>query len=225
MKINIAIDGPSASGKSTIAKRLAKILNYVHIDTGSMYRATAYKALKNGIDLVDEDSVVKMLESTTFDFTSDGQLIMDGQLVGREVRNPECDRGSSLVSRLQNVRAKLVSIQQNITLKKGFILDGRDIGTVVLPNAELKIFQVAFLLERAKRRHQEFHEKGSSLTFDDVYEELRSRDIADSTRTYSPLKKADDAIELDTSFLSIDETVEKITQLYQETVERLNQHD
>jgi cytidylate kinase len=96
---------------------------------------------------------------------------------------------------------------------------------VVLPNAELKIFQVAFLLERAKRRHQEFHEKGSSLTFDDVYEELRSRDIADSTRTYSPLKKADDAIELDTSFLSIDETVEKITQLYQETVERLNQHD
>ncbi len=225
MKINIAIDGPSASGKSTIAKRLAKILNYVHIDTGSMYRATAYKALKNGIDLVDEDSVVKMLESTTFDFTSDGQLIMDGQLVGREVRNPECDRGSSLVSRLQNVRAKLVSIQQNITLKKGFILDGRDIGTVVLPNAELKIFQVAFLLERAKRRHQEFHEKGSSLTFDDVYEELRSRDIADSTRTYSPLKKADDAIELDTSFLSIDETVEKITQLYKETVERLNQHD
>jgi CMP/dCMP kinase len=225
MKINIAIDGPSASGKSTIAKRLAKILNYVHIDTGSMYRATAYKAIKNGIHLEDEDSVVKMLESTTFDFTSDGQLIMDGQLVGREVRNPECDRGSSLVSRLQNVRAKLVSIQQNITLKKGFILDGRDIGTVVLPNAELKIFQVAFLLERAKRRHQEFHEKGSSLTFDDVYEELRSRDIADSTRTYSPLKKADDAIELDTSFLSIDETVEKITQLYQETVERLNQHD
>jgi CMP/dCMP kinase len=225
MKINIAIDGPSASGKSTIAKRLAKILNYVHIDTGSMYRATAYKALKNGIHLEDEDSVVKMLESTTFDFTSDGQLIMDGHLVGREVRNPECDRGSSLVSRLQNVRAKLVSIQQNITLKKGFILDGRDIGTVVLPNAELKIFQVAFLLERAKRRHQEFHEKGSSLTFDDVYEELRSRDIADSTRTYSPLKKADDAIELDTSFLSIDETVEKITQLYQETVERLNQHD
>lgn len=225
MKINIAIDGPSASGKSTIAKRLAKILNYVHIDTGSMYRATAYKALKNGIDLKDEDSVVKMLESTTFDFTSDGQLIMDGQLVGREVRNPECDRGSSLVSRLQNVRAKLVSIQQNITLKKGFILDGRDIGTVVLPNAELKIFQVAFLLERAKRRHQEFHEKGSSLTFDEVYEDLRSRDIADSTRTYSPLKKADDAIELDTSFLSIDETVEKITQLYQETVERLNQHD
>jgi cytidylate kinase len=104
-------------------------------------------------------------------------------------------------------------------------LDGRDIGTVVLPDAELKIFQVAFLLERAKRRHQEFHDKGSPLSFDEVYEDLRSRDIADSTRTYSPLKKADDAIELDTSFLSIDETVEKITQLYQETVERLNQHD
>lgn len=225
MKINIAIDGPSASGKSTIAKRLAKILNYVHIDTGSMYRATAYKALKLGIHLDDEASVVKMLETTEFDFTSEGQLIMDGHLVGHEVRNTECDRGSSQVSRLQNVRAKLVSIQQKITLKKGFILDGRDIGTVVLPNAELKIFQVAFLLERAKRRHQEFHDKGSPLSFDEVYEDLRSRDIADSTRTYSPLKKADDAIELDTSFLSIDETVEKITQLYQETVERLNQHD
>jgi len=225
MKINIAIDGPSASGKSTIAKRLAKILNYVHIDTGSMYRATAYKALNLGIHLDDEASVVKMLETTEFDFTSEGQLIMDGHLVGHEVRNAECDRGSSQVSRLQNVRAKLVSIQQKITLKKGFILDGRDIGTVVLPNAELKIFQVAFLLERAKRRHQEFHDKGSPLSFDEVYEDLRSRDIADSTRTYSPLKKADDAIELDTSFLSIDETVEKITQLYQETVERLNQHD
>jgi cytidylate kinase len=225
MKINIAIDGPSASGKSTIAKRLAKILNYVHIDTGSMYRATAYKALKNGIPLDDEVSVVRMLESTEFDFTTDGQLIMDGHLVGHEVRNTECDRGSSQVSRLQNVRAKLVSIQQKITLKKGYILDGRDIGTVVLPDAELKIFQVAFLLERAKRRHQEFHDKGSPLSFDEVYEDLRSRDIADSTRTYSPLKKADDAIELDTSFLSIDETVEKITQLYQETVERLNQHD
>jgi cytidylate kinase len=225
MKINIAIDGPSASGKSTIAKRLAKILNYVHIDTGSMYRATAYKALKNGIPLDDEVSVVRMLESTEFDFTTDGQLIMDGHLVGHEVRNTECDRGSSQVSRLQNVRAKLVSIQQKITLKTGYILDGRDIGTVVLPDAELKIFQVAFLLERAKRRHQEFHDKGSPLSFDEVYEDLRSRDIADSTRTYSPLKKADDAIELDTSFLSIDETVEKITQLYQETVERLNQHD
>jgi len=225
MKINIAIDGPSASGKSTIAKRLAKILNYVHIDTGSMYRATAYKALKNGIPLDDEISLVKMLESTEFEFTSEGQLIMDGHLVGHEVRNTECDRGSSLVSRLQNVRAQLVSIQQKITLKKGFILDGRDIGTVVLPNAELKIFQVAYLLERAKRRHQEFHDKGSPLTFDEVYEDLRSRDIADSTRIYSPLKKAKDAIELDTSFLSIDETVEKITQLYQETVERLNQHD
>ncbi|NTW95056.1 MAG: (d)CMP kinase [Erysipelotrichaceae bacterium] len=225
MKINIAIDGPSASGKSTIAKRLAKILDYVHIDTGSMYRATAYKALKNGIHLDDEASVVEMLDHTEFDFTAQGQLIMDGNLVGHEVRNTECDRGSSQVSRLQNVRAKLVSIQQKITLKKGFILDGRDIGTVVLPDAELKIFQVAFLLERAKRRHQEFHEKGNPLSFDEVYEDLRSRDIADSTRTYSPLKKADDAIELDTSFLSIDETVEKITQLYQETVERLNQHD
>lgn len=225
MKINIAIDGPSASGKSTIAKRLAKKLNFVHIDTGSMYRATAYKALKNGISLDDEVSVVKMLEQTEFKFTPEGQLIMDGHLVGHEVRNSECDRGSSLVSRLQNVRAKLVSIQQKITQEKGFILDGRDIGTVVLPNAELKIFQVAFLLERAKRRHLEFQDKGSPLSFDEVYEDLRSRDIADSTRTYSPLKKADDAIELDTSFLSIDETVEMITKLYEQTVERLNQHD
>ncbi|TXT16866.1 MAG: cytidylate kinase [Erysipelotrichaceae bacterium] len=119
----------------------------------------------------------------------------------------------------------LVSIQQKITLKKGFILDGRDIGTVVLPNAELKIFQVAFLLERAKRRYEEFQLKGSPLTFDEVYEDLRARDIADSTRIYSPLKKADDAIELDTSFLSVDETVNRILKLYQKTVERLNQHD
>jgi len=225
MKINIAIDGPSASGKSTIAKRLAENLNYVHIDTGSMYRATAYKALKLGLDLDNENALVSLLEQTNFNFTTHGQLIMDGQLVGQEIRNPACDKGASQVSRLEKVRAKLVSIQQEITLKKGFILDGRDIGTVVLPNAELKIFQVAFLLERAKRRHHDFEKEGRRISFDEVYEDLRIRDIADSTRVYSPLKKADDAIELDTSFLSIDETVEKITQLYLETVERLNQHD
>ena len=225
MKINIAIDGPSASGKSTIAKRLAKLLDYTHIDTGSMYRATAYKALKNEISLDDEPSLITMLEKTDFDFTPEGQLIMDGHVVGHEIRNPQCDKGASQVSRLEKVRAKLVEVQQHITLKKGFILDGRDIGTVVLPNAELKFFQVAFLLERAKRRYVEFHDKGRPLSFDEVYEELKARDLADSTRKHSPLKKAEDAIELDTSFLSIDETVEKIMQLYKQTVERLNQHD
>ena len=225
MKINIAIDGPSASGKSTIAKRLAKILGYTHIDTGSMYRATAYKALKNNISLDDEPAVIDMLESTVFDFTPEGQLIMDGKTVGSEIRNPQCDKGASQVSRLQKVRAKLVDVQQKITLRKGFILDGRDIGTVVLPDAELKIFQVAFLIERAKRRYEEFHAKGSPLSFDEVYEDLKARDIADSTRKHSPLKKAEDAIELDTSFLSIDETVDKIMELYQQTVERLKQHD
>ncbi len=225
MRINIAIDGPSASGKSTIAKRLAELLRYTHIDTGSMYRATAYKALTSKISLEDEPALIEMLKNTQFDFTGEGQLIMDGKLIGNEVRNPECDMGSSLVSRLQGVRAMLVSIQQKITLKKGFILDGRDIGTVVLPNAELKIFQVAFLLERAKRRYEEFQLKGSTLTFDEVYEDLRFRDIADSTRIYSPLKKAEDAIELDTSFLSIEETVSRILKLVQQTEERLNQHD
>ncbi len=225
MKINIAIDGPSASGKSTIAKRLAKNLDYTHIDTGSMYRATAFKALKLGLNLEDENILVHMLDKTSFDFTEQGQLIMDGQLVGHEIRNPACDRGASQVSTLQKVRAKLVDIQQKMTLKKGFILDGRDIGTVVLPDAELKIFQIAFLQDRAKRRYQEFQDQGRSISFEEVYEDLRCRDIADSTRLYSPLKKADDAIELDTSFLSIDETVDKITQLYLETVERLNKHD
>lgn len=225
MRINIAIDGPSASGKSTIAKRLAKMLDYIHIDTGSMYRATAYKALAHNIDLDDEAALMAMLEQTSFDFTPQGQLIMDGHIVGNEIRNPQCDKGASQVSRLQKVRAKLVQVQQKITEKKGFILDGRDIGTVVLPHAELKIFQVAFLLERAKRRYAEFQAKGSPLSFDDVYEELKARDHADSTRKHSPLKKAEDAIELDTSFLSIDETVEKIYSLYQQTVERLTQHD
>lgn len=225
MKINIAIDGPSASGKSTIAQRLAQLLNYTHIDTGSMYRATAYKALHSGIRLYDEKSLIKMLQDTVFDFSAKGQLIMDGHLVGNEIRNLDCDRGSSLVSKLQGVRNLLVSIQQKITHKKGFILDGRDIGTVVLPDAELKIFQIALLQERAKRRYIDFLAKGSSLTFDEVYEDLKARDIADTTRIYSPLRKAPDAIELDTSFLSIDETVTKIIQLYHQTVERLNQHD
>ena len=133
MKINIAIDGPSASGKSTIAKRLAQLLGYVHIDTGSMYRATAYKALNAHIPLDDETALIKMLDATVFDFTSEGQLIMDGKVVGNEIRNPLCDKGASQVSKLSQVRAKLVHVQQKITEKKGFILDGRDIGTVVLP--------------------------------------------------------------------------------------------
>jgi len=207
MKINIAIDGPSASGKSTIAKRLAKMLNYVHIDTGSMYRATAYKALARGISLEDEVGLVNLLDQTSFDFTSEGQLIMDGKIVGSEIRNPQCDKGASLVSKLEKVRAKLVLVQQQITEKKGFILDGRDIGTVVFPNAQLKFFLDADLAVRADRRLTDLRRAGATVEASHIRDEVARRDARDRAREVAPLRAAPDAIRIDSSSLDAEAVV------------------
>jgi CMP/dCMP kinase len=225
MTINIAIDGPVASGKSTIAKRLAEILNYVHIDTGAMYRAVAVKAHLNHLDLSSEDELINMLSSTSFTFDSNGVLSVDGIPVGSEIRTQEASIGASTVSKHPRVRAGLVSIQQAITKPKGFILDGRDIGTVVLPNAELKIFQIADVVERAKRRTLEYHAQGIQAEFDDVLTDLSKRDANDMNRAHSPLVKAEDAIVLDTSHISIEEAVDLILPMVRERIRRLETHD
>lgn len=210
MRINIAIDGPSAAGKSTIAKCCAKLLGYSHLDTGAMYRCVAYKAKQLGIALDDEDKVVEMIDQMNISFDSNGNVFVDGNDVSLAIRTNEMSMGASDVSKLQKVRERLVKMQQDISKDKGFILDGRDIGTVVLKDAELKIFLVASSEARADRRIKEYIEKGIEFNREEVIADIERRDYQDSHRAHSPLKKADDAIEVDSSNLTIDEVVNVI---------------
>lgn len=210
MRINIAIDGPSAAGKSTIAKRCAKLLGYSHLDTGAMYRCVAYKAKQLGIALDNEDKVVEMIDQMTISFDSNGNVFVDGNDVSLAIRTNEMSMGASDVSKLQKVRERLVKMQQDISKEKGYILDGRDIGTVVLKDAELKIFLVASSEARADRRIKEYIEKGIEFNREEVIADIERRDYQDSHRAHSPLKKADDAIEIDSSHLTIDEVVNVI---------------
>lgn len=212
MKINIAIDGPSAAGKSTIAKKCAAMLGYSHLDTGAMYRCVAYQAIKSGIEFDDEAQLVKMILSMNISFDSNDHVYIDHEDVTLKIRTNEISMGASAVSKLKRVRECLVDMQQNIAKQKGFILDGRDIGTVVLPDAELKIYLVASSSARAERRIKEYIEKNIQFDREEIIQDIEKRDYQDMHREHSPLKKADDAIEIDTSYLSIDEVVERIKQ-------------
>ena len=214
MRINIAIDGPSAAGKSTIAKELAKKLNYVHLDTGAMYRCTALKALQSGIKLDDEEAVCKMLADTDIRLTPDGKVFLDGNDVTGKIRTDEVSMAASDVSKLQKVRADLVARQQEMAKEKGFIMDGRDIGTVVLPDAEVKVFMTASPEARAERRYKQNIEEGIPTSdVETIAEEIRQRDYQDTHREFSPLKKADDAVEIDTSHMTIEEVTEAMYRL------------
>lgn len=221
MKINIAIDGPGAAGKSTIAKCLAKKLNYVHLDTGAMYRSTAYKALQNHISLEDEEAVCKMLENTKIQLATDGSIFLDGEDVSDKIRTNEMSLAASLVSKLAKVRRMLVERQQEMAKEKGFIMDGRDIGTVVLKDAEVKIYMTATPMARAKRRYEQNIAKNIPTgSIEEIAREIAERDLQDMTRENSPLKKADDAVEIDTSDMSIDEVTEYIYSLAKPFIEK-----
>lgn len=221
MKINIAIDGPGAAGKSTIAKCLAKKLNYVHLDTGAMYRSTAYKALQNHICLEDEEAVCKMLEHTKIQLLIDGSILLDGEDVSDKIRTNEISLAASLVSKLANVRRMLVARQQEMAKEKGFIMDGRDIGTVVLKDAEVKIYMTATPMARAKRRYDQNIAKNIPTgSIEEIAKEIAERDLQDMTRANSPLKKADDAVEIDTSDMSIEEVTEHIYDLAKPFIEK-----
>ncbi|HCK88605.1 MAG TPA: (d)CMP kinase [Erysipelotrichaceae bacterium] len=211
MKINIAIDGPSAAGKSTIAKKLAEKLGYVHLDTGAMYRCTALKAVRSGIALDDEASVCAMLEDTDIRLLSTGEVFMDGEDVSQAIRTDENSLAASAVSKLPKVREELVRRQQKMAEEKGYIMDGRDIGTVVLKDAEVKIFMTASPEARAERRYKQNIEKGIPTSdIATIAEEIRQRDYEDTHRAASPLKKADDATEIDTSYMTIEEVCSAI---------------
>ena len=217
--MQVAIDGPASSGKSTISKLITKETGFLYLDTGAMYRATTLAFLRNNISVDDASAIDELLENLVISFknTEDGQLVfLNGEDVTREIRDLEVTRNVSEVSAIKAVRVKLVKMQQEIAENHSIIMDGRDIGTVVLPNAELKIFLVASVEERALRRFRENQEKGIELSLEKLEEEIAHRDFLDSTRKESPLKKADDAIEIDTTSLSIQEVVSKITNLIQE---------
>lgn len=213
MKINIAIDGPSASGKSTIAKRLAKELGYIHIDTGAMYRCVAYLAIKTGISFTDEQRLSHMARSLDIRLSGDGQVFLNGENVTSAIRSEDISLGASKVSVFSGVRRAMVERQQKMAESKGFIVDGRDIGTVVLPNAEVKIFQTASVDSRAKRRFQENLSKGINSDFEVIKKEIELRDYQDINRVESPLRKADDAIEIDTSEMTIEQVVSKMKKI------------
>lgn len=213
MKINIAIDGPSAAGKSTIADILAKELGYTHLDTGAMYRSVAYEAIKENISLDDEDRVVEMINRMDLDMRSDGKVFLNGEDISLKIRTNEISMGASNVSKLKNVRKALVLMQQRIAKDGGYILDGRDIGTVVLTDAPVKVFMVASAEARADRRVKQNKENNIIDDYETILEEIKKRDYQDSHRENSPLAKASDAVEIDTSNMSIDEVVDTVMKL------------
>lgn len=212
-KISIAIDGPSAAGKSSIAKIVAKRLDYVYIDTGAMYRCVGYYCLQNNIDLHDEQAVSGVLKKIKIMLDNENRVYLNGDDVSDKIRQDEVSMSASLVSSYHDVRKFLVDQQRQMAKAGGVILDGRDIGTVVLPEAELKIYQSASVETRAKRRYLENKQRGLPADLETIKKDIERRDYQDMNRKISPLKKADDAIALDTSNLSIEEVVNEILNL------------
>lgn len=208
-KFAIAIDGPAGAGKSTIAKILANKLNIDYIDTGAMYRAFTYKVLNEGIDVKDTVKIIELLNNTSIDF-SNNHIILDGKIIDKEIRENRISNNVSNIAIIKEVREKLVEIQQEISMRKSVIMDGRDIGTHVLTNADFKFFITASVIERGKRRYEELKNINKNVEFEKIIEEIERRDRIDSTREISPLRKSTDAIEIDTTYMSIEEVVFKL---------------
>lgn len=218
--INVAIDGPAGAGKSTIAKAVAKELSYIYVDTGALYRAIAYNAVKNGV-IDNENAVVSMLNSTKLELKYiDGvqAVFLNGEDVSAFIRTPEISMGASRVSAIPAVRAFLLSLQQEIAAKNNVIMDGRDIATVVLPNADVKIFLFASAECRAERRYKELIEKGENVKYEDVLDDVNQRDYQDSHREIAPLKPSEDSIMLDTSAIGLQESIDLVINTIKERI-------
>lgn len=215
-KIQIALDGPAGAGKSTIAKQLAAHLDYVYIDTGAMYRAVTLAALEQGIDLEDGQRLGELMTSLEIRLTpgENGQRVFIGEReVTESIRSSEVTNNVSFVAKHAQVRSALVEMQRRLAESGGIVMDGRDIGTVVLPDAELKVFMTATVEERASRRHRENVSRGMDSDLEALQAEIALRDKRDSEREVSPLRQADDAIYLDTTVMSIDQVVLRLTEL------------
>ncbi|TXD83301.1 (d)CMP kinase [Subsaximicrobium wynnwilliamsii] len=224
--ITIAIDGFSSTGKSTVAKRLAKALGYVYVDTGAMYRAVTFYAMQNDLisdDAFDKEGLIAHLDKVKVNFKFNenlgfAEVYLNGTNVEQEVRNMEVSQFVSQVATVSEVRQRLVKQQQAFGKDKGVVMDGRDIGTVVFPDAELKLFMTASAEKRAQRRYDELLERGDKVSYEAVLENVQSRDLVDSTRKDSPLVKAEDAIRVDNSNMTLDEQFEFILKLSEEKI-------
>ncbi len=217
--INVAIDGPAGAGKSTVARAAAKELGFIYVDTGALYRAVGVYCLRNNIVTTDADGVGAILNDITVDLKFiDGvqHVFLNGDDVSTEIRLPEASMAASNVSAIPSVRAFLFDLQRDIAAKNNCLMDGRDIGTVVLPDAEVKIFLTADPEERAMRRFKELQEKGSTVTYKEVLDDLIVRDYNDSHREIAPLKPAEDSVTINTTGMTLEESINKIIETVKE---------
>ena len=219
--INVAIDGPAGAGKSTVARAAAQKLGYIYVDTGALYRAVGVYCLRNSIFTTDVDGVGAILKDITVELKFiDGvqHVFLNGDDVSTEIRLPEASMAASNVSAIPSVRAFLFDLQRDIAAKNNCLMDGRDIGTVVLPNAQVKIFLTADPEERAMRRYKELVEKGSNVTFEEVLEDLKVRDYNDSHREIAPLKPAEDSVIVNTTGMTLEESIKTIVRTVEEKI-------
>ena len=219
--INVAIDGPAGAGKSTVARAAAQKLGYIYVDTGALYRAVGVYCLRNSIVTTDADAVGSILDNITVElkFIDDVQhVFLNGDDVSVEIRLPEASMAASNVSAIPAVRAFLFDLQRNIAANNNCLMDGRDIGTVVLPDAQVKIFLTADPEERAMRRFKELKEKGSNVTFEEVLEDLKVRDYNDSHREIAPLKPAEDSVIVNTTGMTLEESIDTIVKTVEEKI-------
>jgi len=219
MSENIAIDGPAGAGKSTIAKRIAKRLGFIYVDTGAMYRAMAIYFISQGLDASQEEAIIKACEDADISIayeSGEQQVILNGNNVTGQLRSEEVGSMASASSVIPEVRVKLVHLQQVLAKNADVVMDGRDIGTAVLPDAKTKIYLTADAHVRAKRRFLELQEKGVEGNLGEIEADINERDYRDMNRAASPLRQADDAVMVDASYLSIDEVVDKIISIYEE---------
>lgn len=216
--ITVAIDGPSSAGKSTVAKGVAKELGFVYVDTGAMYRCVTLYALEKNVDCQNDAEVCKLLPEVDIELCIGGKVLLNGKDVTFDIRTQPVVDNVSYIAANKGVRLFLVDLQRAMAKDVSIVMDGRDIGTYVLPNADVKIFQIADVKERAKRRYLENISKGMDCTLEAVEKDLERRDYIDSHREFAPLRKAADAIEVDTSFLTIEESIETIVKIIKEKV-------
>ncbi|NLY66951.1 MAG: (d)CMP kinase [Tissierellia bacterium] len=209
-RLIIAVDGPAGAGKSTIAKRVAQILNIEYIDTGAMYRALTLKVIRSNIGIDNIEEIIKLMESTTIEFINN-HIYLDGKNVDKEIRENIISKNVSYIAKIKEVRLMMIKLQRQIAESTNLIMDGRDIGTIVLPHANYKFFVTASVEERARRRYIELTEEGKeNITYEQVLEEIKIRDKIDSTREIAPLKKSPDAYVIDTTNKTIEESVNEI---------------
>jgi len=214
-RITVAVDGPAGSGKSTVAREVARRLGYMYVDTGAMYRAAALKARRRDLNPDDEPGLIKLLKDTSIDLVADGDrliILLDGEDVSQAIRTEEAGMDASAFSRSPAVRERLVDLQRHIGRSGGVVMEGRDIGTVVFPQAEYKIFLDATPETRASRRTKEFEAKGIHVEKSEILERVRRRDQQDSTRPLAPLKAAPDAIKIDTSEMTLEQVVNNVVE-------------